>query len=626
MAFTNSKLVSYIKLSPNCNKPRKYAIKKIVIHHMAGNLSVETCGNVFANPKRMASSNYAIGSDGRVALYVEECNRSWCSSNAEVDHQAITIEVANDEIGGNWHVSDKALNKLVELCVDICKRNGIERLNFTGDKNGNLLMHKYFAATACPGLYLGSKFPWIAEQVNKQLSAQTPMAKPLSNTPIRMHIGPASIGDIKTMCNVINGLGIKIETSGSYIITSAASSGDQTVIIAKCKELGLGCKIYEEQKVETSTPTKGLQATSLKSMTNEQIVAKVGPLFTADQKKTGVLASVSMAQFLVESSYGKSELAQNANNCFGMKQNLSGNTWAGSKWDGVSVYNKNTKEHTGTEYIDLVRPFRKYACVEDSIEDHSAYLLGAKKGTELRYAGLKGETDYRTAITIIKNGGYATSPTYIETICSVIEKWNLTKYDVVGTNTNVPTSTPKKVVYRVRKSWDNIASQLGAYSNLENAKAACKAGYFVFDENGKVVYPVTTTLAAFEKGQEVKLVAGAKYINGKNIPSWVIKSKLYVRDFDDKGNIVFSTLKIGAITGSADPKYFVAYAGADAFKPYTVTVTADALNVRKGPGTLYGKVIVVKKGQAYTIVQEKSGWGFLKSGAGWIKLSYTKKN
>ena len=169
MGYTNSPLVNYIKLSPNCNKPRKNKITKIVIHHMAGNLTVETCGNGFSNPSRQASSNYGIGTDGRVGLYVEECNRAWTSGNS-VDHQAVTIEIANDTIGGNWHVSDKALEKTIELCVDICKRNGIEALNFTGDKNGNLVAHRYYQATTCPGEYLYSKFPYIANEVNERLA------------------------------------------------------------------------------------------------------------------------------------------------------------------------------------------------------------------------------------------------------------------------------------------------------------------------------------------------------------------------------------------------------------------------------------------------------------------------
>lgn len=167
--MSNSPLVNFTLISPNSTNPRKSKIKKITIHHMAGNLSVESCGNVFQNKSRKSSSNYGIGTDGRVGLYVDEKNRAWTSSNADNDNQAVTIEVANDGGAPDWHVSDKALAKLIDLCVDICQRNGIEKLNFTGDKSGNLTMHKYFNATACPGPYLESKFPYIANEVNKRL-------------------------------------------------------------------------------------------------------------------------------------------------------------------------------------------------------------------------------------------------------------------------------------------------------------------------------------------------------------------------------------------------------------------------------------------------------------------------
>lgn len=169
--MSNSSLVNYTAISPNSSNPRNNKIKKITIHHMAGNLSVETCGRVFNGKNRQASSNYGIGSDGRVGMYVEEKNRAWTSSSPSNDNQAITIEVAND--GGantNWHVSDKALAKLIDLCVDICKRNGIASLNYTGDANGNLTRHNMFANTTCPGPYLQSKFPYIASEVNKRLN------------------------------------------------------------------------------------------------------------------------------------------------------------------------------------------------------------------------------------------------------------------------------------------------------------------------------------------------------------------------------------------------------------------------------------------------------------------------
>lgn len=168
----NSSLVNYTKLSPNCTKPRGRKITKITVHHVAGVTTVEALGNLFANASRKASSNYGIGSDGRVGLYVDEANQAWTSSNSENDSQAVTIEVSNSATGGNWPVSDKVLAKLIDLCVDICERNGIEKLNYTGDKTGNLTRHNMFAATACPGPYLQSKFPYIAEQVNKRLAAK----------------------------------------------------------------------------------------------------------------------------------------------------------------------------------------------------------------------------------------------------------------------------------------------------------------------------------------------------------------------------------------------------------------------------------------------------------------------
>lgn len=173
--MSNSKLVNYTKISPNSSNPRNHKIDKITIHHTAGVVSVETLGNIFAKESRQASSNYGIGSDGRVGLYVDEANRSWCSSSADNDNRAITIEVSNSAKGGDWSVSDKVLAKLIDLCVDICQRNGIAKLNYTGDKTGNLTMHKWFAATACPGPYLASKFPYIADEVNKRLkAAETP--------------------------------------------------------------------------------------------------------------------------------------------------------------------------------------------------------------------------------------------------------------------------------------------------------------------------------------------------------------------------------------------------------------------------------------------------------------------
>ena len=168
--FANSSLAVYTHISPH-KRDRTQNITKITIHHMAGNVSVESCGNVFQG-ERVASSNYGIGSDGRVAMYVEERHRAITSSSTDNDNQAVTIEVANNSGAPNWLVSDKAYNALLDLCVDICRRNGIEKLTYDGTPNGSLTHHQMFAPTTCPGPYLLARFPQICDIVNERLGVK----------------------------------------------------------------------------------------------------------------------------------------------------------------------------------------------------------------------------------------------------------------------------------------------------------------------------------------------------------------------------------------------------------------------------------------------------------------------
>jgi hypothetical protein len=246
-----------------------------------------------------------------------------------------------------------------------------------------------------------------------------------------------------------------------------------------------------------------MKATELRGLSESSVVSKVGALFTKNQQETGILACVSMAQFILESGYASTELAQNANNCFGMKCTLSGNTWGGSTWDGKSKYTKKTAEQktNGTVYY-ITADFRKYSSIEDSIADHSAYLLGAMNGNKKRYAGLAGCADYKKAAQLIKDGGYATDTTYVSKLCNIISKWNLTKYNVTS-------------MYRVRSSWEDSESQKGAFTSIDNAKACADKnnGYFVFNEVGIAVYPLpymvtTTTSMNYYKSSDGTTKAG----------------------------------------------------------------------------------------------------------------------
>ena len=421
MAYTNSSMVAYTKLSPNHSGQRTMAIDRITPHCVVGQCTAEGLGDWFAKSSTQASSNYGIDKDGRIGMYVEEKNRSWCSSSGANDQRAITIECASDTTEP-YAFRDVVYQTLIKLCIDICKRNGKNKLIWFGDKdktlnyapkNGEMILtvHRWFANKSCPGNWMYARMGDLAEKVTKALQG------------------------------------------------SSDSSGGST--------------------------TKGTQAFVLKDLSEADAIKKVGALFTADQKKSGILASVSLAQFILESGYGKSELAQNANNIFGMKCSLSGNAWNGSSWDGKSKYTKKTQEqHTDGSYKTITADFRKYSCIEDSIADHSAYLLGAMNGKKLRYDGLKGCTDYKKAVQIIKDGGYATSLTYVEKLCSIIERWNLAQYDAKD-------SCGEEIRwYRVRKSWADAKSQKGAYKILDNAKKCAdkNSGYKVYDADGKVVY------------------------------------------------------------------------------------------------------------------------------------------
>lgn len=178
MRNTNSSLVSVTILSPFKTNHKQRKIDTITIHHMAGNLTVESCGKLFQKPNKRASSNYGIGSDGRIAMYVEEKNASWCSSSTANDSRAITIEVANcTGAEDGWKISSKAMQSLINLLVDICERNGIKKLLWENDatligkiERQNITLHRWFKDKVCPGPYIEANMNNIVKSVNSRLT------------------------------------------------------------------------------------------------------------------------------------------------------------------------------------------------------------------------------------------------------------------------------------------------------------------------------------------------------------------------------------------------------------------------------------------------------------------------
>lgn len=258
--MNKSSLITKEILSPNYGNyengkyisDRNAQVVKFTPHHTAVVAPAENIANTFTNPNREASANYVIGNDGEIILCVPEDKRPWTSGNSDNDNQAITVEVCNSTGAPNWEVSDKALEALINLGVDICRRYNLPGFTWTGDKNGTLTIHKMFQATACPGPYLESKMPYIAAEITKRLNS--------NNVLYRVQTGAFSVkanadrqakelenAGFKTYIIYVNGL-YKIQV-GAFAVKANAEA-----MLAKLQALGYNGFITTNSN-NTSTPS-----------------------------------------------------------------------------------------------------------------------------------------------------------------------------------------------------------------------------------------------------------------------------------------------------------------------------------------------------------------------------------
>lgn len=251
----------------------------------------------------------------------------------------------------------------------------------------------------------------------------------------------------------------------------------------------------------TSSPSSNSTSTKTSNFIN-----KLAPLAVSDYKRSNVLPSLTIAQGILESGWGESELATKANNLFGIK--------ADSRWTG-KVYNTQTKEYYNNSNTPTTinANFRAYDSWDGGVKDHSDFLQAD------RYSKVIGAKDYKTACEEVYKAGYATDPNYTSKLVKLIEDYKLYEYD----KTNTSSSSSSSELYRVRKSWSDSASQKGAYSVLENAISECKkhTGYKVFNSAGVQVYPKATTTSTTkliksyaESGKAT--VTGASKVNVRN--------------------------------------------------------------------------------------------------------------
>lgn len=227
--MTNSALATITKLSPNKTSPRKDPVDTISIHVMQGQISANSCGAIFENPKRKASSNYGIGKGGDIGLYVKESDRSWCTSSKANDNRAITIEVASDKTAP-YKVTEAAYNALLDLVTDICRRNNIKKLVWSTDKktrinhwNGaNMTVHRDFAAKACPGDYLYNRMGEIADEVNRRLGQN--VAPQTGVSPYTVQI-TANVLNVRKGPGTSYGIVTTVKKGQLYTITEEKANG-----------------------------------------------------------------------------------------------------------------------------------------------------------------------------------------------------------------------------------------------------------------------------------------------------------------------------------------------------------------------------------------------------------------
>ena len=618
MAYTNSPLVAYTKLSPNHSGQRTHSIDRITPHCVVGQCSVETLGSIFAPTERQASSNYGIGVDGRIGMYVEEKNRSWCSSSRENDQRAITIECASDTTEP-YAFKDVVYQKLITLCVDICKRNGKSKLLWLGDKNTTLAytpksdemvltVHRWFANKSCPGSWMFARMGDLASKVTAQLGGKPAETSAVTDTE-------------KTIWNFLNG-----KIGNAY---GAA---------------GMMGNLYAESALRPNN----LQNTYEK---------KLG---MTDAEYTAAVDSGSYTNFVKDSAgYGLAqwtywsrkqallEFVRNAGKSVGDLQAQLDFLW--QELQGYkTVLNtlrtaKNVREASDSVLTGYERP-------ADQGEAVQVKRAGYGQGYYDKYAGTAPAAPAEkkcTAETVIAVAaaevGYREkkSNSQLDDKTANAGSANYTKYARDFDQKYPNWYNGKKNGY----AWCDMfvdwcfLTAFGyekALKLLCQPEKSCGAGctYSLRYYKAKGQFHTSGP----KPGDQIFFGTSLDNATHTGIVEKADGSKVYTIEGNTSNQVARRSYALtnSRILGYGRPAYDGTSVIPDepqkpaADVPFLVRVSITDLNIRKGPGTDYARTQYIPRG-VYTIVAVSSGkgstagWGKLKSGAGWISLDYVTR-
>lgn len=599
--MSNSPLVNYTKISPNKTRNRTHAIDTVTIHCVVGQLSVEVLGAGFARSERKASSNYGIGPDGRIGMYVEEKDRAWTSSNWQNDNRAITIEVASDT-KYPYAVKEAAYNALIDLLVDICQRNGIKKLLWKNDKSligqvdkQNMTVHRWFSSTACPGEYLFSRHGQIADAVNARLlgtslpeeseksdesadsdDVKTPFTVNVKISDLEIRKGPGTKYDktgkvtgkgVFTIVEVNDGWG-KLKSGAGWIPLSLINPDESSGSTSSEKDVVEDVSGYTKI-VGSSVATVEQMISRIKSANPSapQSVIDMIPYYISEGKTEGIRGDIAFAQSCIETgnfAFPQSTCAVTIDqNNFAMMGVTS--TYAkGESFDtpqlGIRAQIQHLKAYASTD-----------ALVGECVDPRFTYVT-------------RGCAPYVEWLGMQENPqgkGWASGKDYGSKILRVLDEILSAKVEEMSEETSEQesdTDEQSKVPYTVKVSISDLAIRKGPG--------------VTYDKTGGVTGKGTFTIIEERSGWG-KLKSGA---------GWIPLSLENPKETSEKVDTSFK-----------------------------VKVEISYLNIRKGPGMNYDKTGRTTGVGTFTIVEvqdgegSNSGWGKLKSGAGWICLDYTKK-
>lgn len=464
MSIKINKLISNYNFYPNRvdKKGKKNTIQYIVIHYVGALGGAKDNCVFYAGGNRGASAHYYVGFNGEIWQSVEDKDGAWSvgvnENNGRLfgvcnNYNSLNIEMcvrkknttppllANTK---DWYFEDATVTGAVELTAYLMKKYDIDI--------DHVVRHYDVCGKICPNPYVynTTKHTWteFKELLAKAFGSEASDDEPEEKSEF-FRVGTGwSAGRCVGQVGAYHGL------------SNAQKAADSAPIGVTYKVFdGSGKAVYSHTgKVDAKT----LTTVQLDGLTEEQKISVMAPLYQQCAKDTGMLASVGLCQFALESGFGTSEVSRKGNNLHGMKATLSGNNWENSTWDGSSVKCDTWEEYNG-KVVNIKDDFRKYPCVLDSIYDRAAYFIGSKSRGKRRYPDIEKMTDAVEQIKAIKAGGYATDSKYVTKLVAILKKFNLTQYDP---KTPKPSPSPKP-----EESGKLYHVQVGAYAKADNAAA-----------------------------------------------------------------------------------------------------------------------------------------------------------